>query len=422
MTHPRTRLLPLLASLIATLVLAAPAGAATFANGETITLPPDGPADGSPYPSEIEVVGLEGVVTDVDVTLRGLEHFHGQDLDILLVGPDGHAVVLMSDACGSDGWGAEGDSTFDASSANSMAQASPCPPGTYRPANFEDGDSDAWAETPDAELGDLAGSHPNGTWELYVRDDADHPGEDGARVGGGWEIDIETGQADVHFAIAAATVPEGGSAIVEVVRTADRAVHEGSVTVATASDTAFAGSDFVPTSYRLDFAAGETTKTVEVPVLADGLGEPEEGFSIALANPEGDARIGAPAAVGVTIPADPGGVPDDLPQGNEDPPAPPRFSIRNAFRKLPAVRRCRRRGSIIRFRPRFPDGIAIVRSELFVNGRKIEDNVEEAAVAPITLVMRGRRMRVVVKLHSHDGRVITVRRMFRACKRKRDRS
>ena len=418
MTQRRTRLLPLLVSLIALLLVAAPAGAATFSNGETISLPPDGPADATPYPSEIEVVGLGGVVTDVDVTLRGVEHYHGQDLDILLVGPDGHAVVLMSDACGSDGWGAEGDYTFDASAPNAMSEASPCPPGTYRPSAFDPG-SDIWAETPDADLGDLAGSDPNGTWELYVRDDADHPGEDGARIAGGWEIDVEAGQAGVHFTIAAATVPEGGSAVVEVVRSADRAVHEGSVTVATASGTAFAGADFVPTSYRLDFAPGETTKTVEVPVLADGLGEPEEGFSIALANPEGDAGVGTPAAVGITIPADPGGPPDDLPQGNEDPPAPPRFSIRNAFRKLPAVRRCRRRGSIIRFRPRFPEGIAIVRSELFVNGRKIEDNVEEAAVAPITLVMRGRRMRVVVKLHSHDGRVITVRRAFRACKRKR---
>jgi hypothetical protein len=60
-----------------------------------------------------------------------------------------------------------------------------------------------------------------------------------------------------------------------------------------------------------------------------------------------------------------------------------------------------------------------MRSEVFVGKTKIEDNVGEAAVAPIVLTMTGKRMRVRIRLHSHDGRVVTIRRTFRRCAKKR---
>jgi len=54
-----------------------------------------------PYPSAISVSGLVGVITNVSVTLQGLTHSYPDDIDVLLVGPDGRRAMLMSDAGGS---------------------------------------------------------------------------------------------------------------------------------------------------------------------------------------------------------------------------------------------------------------------------------------------------------------------------------
>jgi subtilisin-like proprotein convertase family protein len=400
--------------LVAALVLAAPAAAETYENTGAITITADA-GKANPYPSPIEVSGVQGIVTDVDVTLNSAFHEHFEDFDIVLGSPTGRRILLVSDACEGE---VNATLTFSAG-ADPIPAAGPCPSDTYGPADYEPPADLEEGESPDGSgLDDLVDEDPNGTWELYVGDDSEHPSDNGT-ISGGWSLDIQVREpAPVAFSVAAQTVAEGSTVAVDVIRTGAAPLYEGSVTVATLSGTAVAGSDFVATSYRLDFAAGETTKTVEVPVVADGLGEPEQGFTIALGNPAGDARVGTPGAVGITIPADPGGVFDDLPTGDESPPPPPRFRASNSIR-APTARRCRRRGETIRIRPRMPSGVAIVRSEVFVNGRKVEDNIDESAVAPILLTMSGRRMRVRIRLHSHDDRVITMRRTYRRCKRSR---
>ena len=62
-----------------------------------------------------------------------------------------------------------------------------------------------------------------------------------------------------------------------------------------------------------------------------------------------------------------------------------------------------------------PPGVGIVRSEVWINGQKIEDNEGIAAVAPIVVTMQGRRMKVRIRLTSHDGRKVNIRRTFRRC-------
>ena len=59
-------------------------------------IPSSGPA--STYPAPIQVSGLTGTITDVDVRLNTLNHPFPSDLDVMLVGPGGQHVVLMSDA------------------------------------------------------------------------------------------------------------------------------------------------------------------------------------------------------------------------------------------------------------------------------------------------------------------------------------
>ncbi len=68
--------------------------------------------------------------------------------------------------------------------------------------------------------------------------------------------------------------------------------HEVRVEYATVAGTAEAGSDFTPASGVLVFPAGcanGTTKEIVVPILNDWTGEPDETFSVTLANPVGAA-------------------------------------------------------------------------------------------------------------------------------------
>jgi uncharacterized repeat protein (TIGR01451 family) len=69
----------------------------TFANGPGSALH-SGTAQ--PYPSPISVSGLNGVVSDVTVTLSNLSHSFPSDLEMLLVGPGGQDAVLMATAGG----------------------------------------------------------------------------------------------------------------------------------------------------------------------------------------------------------------------------------------------------------------------------------------------------------------------------------
>src|SRR5262249_1072776 len=57
-----------------------------------------GPGKATPYPSTIVVSGLTGTVYKVTATLNNLSHGAAADLDVLLVGPKGQSVLLMSDA------------------------------------------------------------------------------------------------------------------------------------------------------------------------------------------------------------------------------------------------------------------------------------------------------------------------------------
>ena len=50
-----------------------------------VDIPAMGPA--TTYPAPLTVAGIAGTITDVNVTLIGLEHTYPADLDVMLVGP-----------------------------------------------------------------------------------------------------------------------------------------------------------------------------------------------------------------------------------------------------------------------------------------------------------------------------------------------
>ena len=57
------------------------------------------------------------------------------------------------------------------------------------------------------------------------------------------------------------------------------------VDVTAISGTARPGEDFTATTQTLTFAAGETSKTVDVPVTGDNAAEEDEFFVVNLSNP-----------------------------------------------------------------------------------------------------------------------------------------
>ncbi len=193
------------ATAIAALAVTGSAAAAAFGPSGGITIN-DG-ATATPYPSTIDVSGLSGTITDVDVTLNGLGHGHPTDVDILLAGPGGGALEVLSDVPADDDQGlgacdaAAGiDLTFSDQAAGKLPGDQPLTTGTYRPTDYAlagvpgecggGGDSFPSAPAPTGTTLDIFnGTNPNGTWSLYVTDDSD--GDTGT-IAGGWSIAITT--------------------------------------------------------------------------------------------------------------------------------------------------------------------------------------------------------------------------------------
>ncbi|HEX5850537.1 MAG TPA: Ig-like domain-containing protein [Rubrobacter sp.] len=189
----RWLILMVLVCFLASLAVAASASAATsFTNTSPITIPSSGNA--SPYPSEINVGGLTGPITDISVTLHRFGHKFPSEVDILLVSPGGKGVILMSDACSNAGNIEDFTWTFSQSAPGPMS--GDCSAFTYRPTNVSDGDF--WPQAPagpySTSLDAFDNEAANGSWKLFVVDDT---GDDGGDIEGGWSLSIDTGPVDL---------------------------------------------------------------------------------------------------------------------------------------------------------------------------------------------------------------------------------
>ena len=167
-----------------------PGGTQTFTNTIAISIP-DG--SGSPYPSSITVGGMSGVISKVIVKLNGLKHTYPDDIDILLVGPGGQMVMLMSDA-GYSRDVVNVNLTFDSATgtAPALSDSGQISSGTYRPTNYGTTDSfsaPAPAGPFGASLSAFNGTSPNGSWNLFVNDDE---ALDVGSIASGWELIITT--------------------------------------------------------------------------------------------------------------------------------------------------------------------------------------------------------------------------------------
>jgi len=182
---------PLNASDSFVLTVSSPSsGTASFTNASAITIPSVGAA--TPYPSAINVTGTGGTISQVTVKLNGLSHTYPDDLDLLLVGPTGQKVLIMSDVGGGIGVN-NVNLTLSDSAAAGLPDNGPLVSGTFKPTDFDSTSDTFPAPAPSgpygATLSVLNGLSANGTWSLYVNDDGS--GDQGA-ISGGWSLAVTT--------------------------------------------------------------------------------------------------------------------------------------------------------------------------------------------------------------------------------------
>lgn len=162
-------------SSIALAALMASAGAQTYTY--TVTGPFSLPGSGtsgslSAYPIVFNVPE-SGIIARVAITLGGLSHTWFDDIDALLVGPSGNAVLFLSDAGGSSD--PNGDYTFDdVNGAAAIPDGAYAAPGVYRSSVYLPDDSFP-APAPGApyatSLTAFSNQQMQGTWSLYIVDD-----------------------------------------------------------------------------------------------------------------------------------------------------------------------------------------------------------------------------------------------------------
>jgi subtilisin-like proprotein convertase family protein len=139
-------------------------------NQALITIPDAGSA--SPYPSII-TNGISGTVSKVTVTVRGLTHTYPSDFQMLLAGPTGQSVELMSHNGGGNSISGV-TLTFD-DAGGQLPVSGQIVSGTYQASS--------------SALSVFNGLNPNGNWSLYIDDDA---APDHGQVANGWSLNITT--------------------------------------------------------------------------------------------------------------------------------------------------------------------------------------------------------------------------------------
>jgi hypothetical protein len=146
------------------------AGGATavlsFTNATPIIIN-DGDANGSPFPSTIQVPALPGALQSVTVTLYGLTTPNTGPIEILLAGPaaSGQALELMRN----EGSGAASGATITLADSAAPFSSGTITTGTYQPSGNASASyfSDFPQDVTTNQLAGFIGTTLEGTWSLY---------------------------------------------------------------------------------------------------------------------------------------------------------------------------------------------------------------------------------------------------------------
>lgn len=197
---------------LVSLVASAGALGQTYSNTAPISIPSLGAAN--PYPSTITVSGGPTSIQFVTVTIAGLSHSFIDDIDMLLVGPGGQKIGLMSDQLGNIA--APGITVNFVSAGGSLQSTGLVAGGYYAPAG---GVGPFPAPAPPgpyaADFSGLAGTNANGQWQLFVVDDFDAVA---GTIAGGWSVSFSgppaaTTPLDTSFTYQGALKDSGGAPV-----------------------------------------------------------------------------------------------------------------------------------------------------------------------------------------------------------------
>lgn len=250
-----------------------------------------------PYPSLKTFNTPAGkVISDLNVTTPDFNHTFPDDVDLLLAGPRrGAKSILMSDACGADDihdyqW------TWDDEAAKVMSNdvITDCNPFSIKPTDFELGDKFP-APAPAGPYGTSLTAFDGlegGTFSLFAQDDA---GVDTGFMTSWGLVATVRDAAGAGFAATSVRAEEGGTALLTVNRSAPAGVPVALLGPATINvstgGTATPGLDYAPPAGTLEFARGQVSATIAIPLVNDKAGEATERFNVVLSSPRDDARL-----------------------------------------------------------------------------------------------------------------------------------
>jgi hypothetical protein len=167
----------------------------------------------NPYPSSITVTNGPTQIGGLRVTLYDMWHVLPDNLDVLLVGPNGQEYVLMGDAGGTIAIdpATPVTLTFQDFQPQVLPDNGPLMTGTFEPTTWESPVTNFPAPAPPGpyvEPGSAIGgpvettlfgtfglTSANGTWSLYVRDDAGTQVAITCEIAGGWGLEFLTSTA-----------------------------------------------------------------------------------------------------------------------------------------------------------------------------------------------------------------------------------
>jgi subtilisin family serine protease/subtilisin-like proprotein convertase family protein len=271
-----------------------------FSNPNPITIPDSGTS--TPYPSTINVSGLSGNINSLKVTLTNLSHTYPDDIDVLLVGPTGAKALLMSDVGCSSGVN-NVTLTFEPTATSLLPDEGLITSGSYKATDFETGDFFN-APAPGGPYGTdfsvFNGINPNGTWSLYVMDDA---GADAGTIAGGWSLLIGTAGATKSISIAKTTDGNEAGSVSSVFTLTRTGNLSSALTVNyTLAGTATLGSDYNdPSLGQATFAAGADKATIMLPTKDDLFSDPSETIITTITAPIGYTISGPDTATATII-------------------------------------------------------------------------------------------------------------------------
>ena len=128
---------------------------------------------------------------------------------------------------------------------------------------------------------------------------------DGIRVGTTWADVAGAPAPTVQFSAATFSGGESQSAVITITRTGDTSgtssVTFSTVAGGTATEGACGAADYAAVSQTVNFAATETSKTVNIPLCQDALAESTETVNLALTNPSGGTTLGSQSTAVLSI-------------------------------------------------------------------------------------------------------------------------